>query len=345
MPKEKYCVIKGIAGLGNRLITLERGIQYAQSTGRKLYVDWRDGMNGPRGANVFYQYFKLNSVDHITDPSEIVERLSRGGQIYPPLFGMPNFNAPLHDTYRYVPPSLIKNSKAKYLLSLFFPHKMGTLVGSDYWTPKDAPTTTSGYKRTIKSYRSANDFPLGAALSKRLKEDVVVFADFQPICVWNNLRNHIALNNAYQDKIRKFALENRLSQAIGIHVRHTDKKSPVRLSKLMERLNVLVGSKPDTRLFVSTDNVDIEETFRRRFGDKLIVYPKNTPSTSGKGIHHWARCCKDEDLKREIFEGGLADMWLLSMTKYLFRQGNSSFSKISSWLRSDTSRVFDWLKL
>jgi len=47
---EKYLVLKGCAGLGNRLITLLKAIQYCKKTGRRLYVDWADGMFAGGGA-------------------------------------------------------------------------------------------------------------------------------------------------------------------------------------------------------------------------------------------------------------------------------------------------------
>jgi hypothetical protein len=342
--KRKYCVIKGIAGLGNRLMTLEKGIWYAKATGRTVYVDWRDGMNGPKGTNAFYKYFNLRNVDYTSDDNEVADYLGRGADIYPGFFNLPDFNASMLDMCVYTRPALIKRNKIKIILSLVFRHKFGNLIGLDSWNKRSDPKSTR-YGDYIKSYFSMNNFPLGGRLSKRLKEDVVIFADLQPVCVLNNFRNHISLKKEYHDKLQEFALENDLSHAIGIHIRHTDKAPRVQFSKVMERAANMTRSKPSSKIFLSTDNIDIEETFRREFGGRVVVYPKYTPAVSGKGIHHWARCCGDEDIKREVFEGGLADMWLLSMTKYLFRQGNSSFSQISNWLRSDTSRTYDWLTL
>lgn len=60
MRNKKYLVLKGCAGLGNRLITLMGAIRYCERTQRILYVDWADGMFDQEGQNAFTQYFELN---------------------------------------------------------------------------------------------------------------------------------------------------------------------------------------------------------------------------------------------------------------------------------------------
>ena len=54
---QKYLVLKGIAGLGNRLCTLANAIGYAQKTGRILLVD--EGDNVKKGQILAY----LSSTD------------------------------------------------------------------------------------------------------------------------------------------------------------------------------------------------------------------------------------------------------------------------------------------
>jgi hypothetical protein len=58
---ERYLVLKGIAGFGDRLLTLGRALVLARATGRKLVVDWTDlawnhSWPEPRG---FFHYFSL----------------------------------------------------------------------------------------------------------------------------------------------------------------------------------------------------------------------------------------------------------------------------------------------
>jgi hypothetical protein len=58
---DRYLVLKGMAGFGDRLMTLGRALMLAQVTGRRLLVDWTDiawnhAWPEPRG---FFHYFDL----------------------------------------------------------------------------------------------------------------------------------------------------------------------------------------------------------------------------------------------------------------------------------------------
>lgn len=99
------------------------------------------------------------------------------------------------------------------------------------------------------------------------------------------------------------------------------------------------------RIFLSTDNVDVEKEMTIVFGERIVKYPQFLPSDlNGRGIHHWA-FKHNVDNKKQMFEEALADMWILSMCKYLFWQGNSSFSLMSCVLKKDKENIFDWLKI
>ena len=42
MDDKRYLLVKGIAGLGNRILSVLNGILYARLSDRLLFVDWRD---------------------------------------------------------------------------------------------------------------------------------------------------------------------------------------------------------------------------------------------------------------------------------------------------------------
>jgi len=85
---ERWLVLKGIAGLGDRLMTLARAMQFAAATGRTLLIDWsHDSWNHsveePKG---FWHYFDLvdlpASVNVVRGDAEtyaILDRLSAAG--------------------------------------------------------------------------------------------------------------------------------------------------------------------------------------------------------------------------------------------------------------------------
>lgn len=58
--KEKYLIVKGCAGLGNRLVTVMAAIRYCQISKRTLIVDWADGQFDVKGENAFNKCFNIS---------------------------------------------------------------------------------------------------------------------------------------------------------------------------------------------------------------------------------------------------------------------------------------------
>lgn len=56
MTENKHLLIKGLAGFGNRLLTLSAAIEYAKKTNRKIIVDWCDNMYAQKGKTPFTKY-------------------------------------------------------------------------------------------------------------------------------------------------------------------------------------------------------------------------------------------------------------------------------------------------
>lgn len=55
---DRYLLVKGRAGLGNRMLCALTGILYARLAGRRLLVDWSDPIYAEGGLNVFHRYFR-----------------------------------------------------------------------------------------------------------------------------------------------------------------------------------------------------------------------------------------------------------------------------------------------
>src|SRR5438067_4802926 len=60
---ERYLLVKGRAGLGNRMLALLIGILYGRLSRRRLVVDWSDRTYSDDGENVFHRYFSCPSCD------------------------------------------------------------------------------------------------------------------------------------------------------------------------------------------------------------------------------------------------------------------------------------------
>jgi hypothetical protein len=81
MSECKYLVVKGIAGLGNRMLSVLTGILYARLTGRRLIIDWSDPVYSNDRSNVFHSFFQspLIRPDHeIPATDSVIPDIWRG---------------------------------------------------------------------------------------------------------------------------------------------------------------------------------------------------------------------------------------------------------------------------
>jgi len=71
-PSNKYLVVIGTGGMGNRIENLLTCILYAKLTNRILFVDWSDSAFSKDGKNIFNKFFPLLDVDHVVHLPEDV---------------------------------------------------------------------------------------------------------------------------------------------------------------------------------------------------------------------------------------------------------------------------------
>jgi hypothetical protein len=92
---ERYLVLKGMAGFGDRLMTLGRAIVLARATGRKLVVDWTDVTWNHVWPNPcgFFHYFALIgeaaevlAVDSDEEVITLLTELNTESSVVPPVF-------------------------------------------------------------------------------------------------------------------------------------------------------------------------------------------------------------------------------------------------------------------
>ncbi|NLZ74161.1 MAG: hypothetical protein GX905_10190 [Bacteroidales bacterium] len=329
----KYLVLKGCAGLGNRLITLTNAIQYATSSNRVLLVDWADGMFRKKGENVFYDYFDIKGVTHIKSINEIETFIPK--TCYPRIWGQ-NPKASVYDLY--------EPNHANFLLK-FFPSKLhGRLaLPHGYWQLKQKSSSTINRDwLTIKAFFNRNNIPYGGKYSNQMKEDVVFFADYIPPFSGKFLKKHIEPVSEIQREINNLANEWKLyTNTIGVHVRMTDKQPSNSLQYLKEKISHL--NLENYQIFLATDNIEAEEFFQSNF--KNIVFTKKwrpNGEARNKGIHQYASRNEDYEMAERQLRESIIDMWLLSKCEYLIWQENSSFSRVSAVLKNEPSKTFSW---
>ena len=330
---QKYLVLKGVAGLGNRLCTLVNAIGYAQKTGRILLVDWSDGVYGVMGKNVFYQYFKLNQIPYIESITEIPA--SDLLDSYPPLWGE-HPTANVYDLYvsagGYISRKIIHNRILKGAFSKI--HK--------YWHPKEECISTKSDFQAIRAIFNKNDIPFGGNYRKNMKQKVLFFADFYPVFSYDVLRKNISLSDEMQTELNQMIKQLGIDgNTIGVHVRMTDLQPKSSLECLTRKIDKMQPNHFST--FLATDNDQVEEYFSRQYKNVVCLPKHRLENTDSKtGIHHYAIRTGDYSLAETTLKESILDMWLLSKCGYIFCQGNSSFSKISAILKNQPEKTFVW---
>lgn len=347
--ENKYLVLKGCAGLGNRLLTIKDAILYAKANKRTLYIDWSDGWHLNKNQNSFYIYFDLIGVDYIKSIAPIINAYNNGATTYPKSLTTDDLNQDIYSNFYF------KIRKPNKYISHYFSYLENTnwayLVRNRFWY-RINKNNNNPFKRLYTSINSTNKFLFGSLLhTTKREENIVLYTDFGTFENSDEIFKYIKLKDEYIDRFTNFAVSQYLNNRIGIHIRYTDKRPTTSLEHLFNMIDTIYLPKSQG-IFLSTDNPEIEELFRQRYKELVITYHKEMPpigcNNVGKadfgGIHHWA-INQDLETKKQLFEATIADMWLLSMCKYLLWQGNSSFSYISTILKKDKTNIIDWTRI
>lgn len=324
--RKKYLIVKGCAGLGNRIYTLSNALNYANKTGRILLVDWSDGQFAPVEQNAFDLFFEIKNypIIHSLNEIEKIEGLS----VFPTEWKK-HLNSAIYDHYESADINLLRKMPSRLMWT--FP-RLSMKTG--YWRKLG-----NKVKSDFANFIDPKNFIKGEYYSKNIKQDVVVFVDFSPKYYENIVRCNIQLKESTSNKINDFAnAKNLQTDCIGIHIRYTDKKPDASFEKLYERIEKI--GMEGKKIFLSTDNREIEKMMKEKY-HHIITFPKFLPDEQKEGLHQWALYNKDESAKVTMFEESIIDMWLLSKCEYLIFQENSSFSQISRILKNDT-KSFGW---
>lgn len=339
--KDKIVIVKGIAGLGNRLRCVAAAMEYAASTGRSLYVDWKDGMFALEGENAFNQYFEIFNFPHVDDFSELIL-----DTFYPSVYAkLPMDNS----IYNYFEKEQIENRFVrkgmhymfKILHALPVPDSAVCKMSMFY----QAFVLTKEYQQ---KFNEKGKFAFGAHLDRGHNEDAVIYCDNVPFYKQVTLKRHVRLKSEIQERVDKFVSEQQLDKdTVGVHVRASGKKCYGDMQKFIRKLKAFNVEKGIKRVFLCTDNAEIEELFKKEFSDSLVMQPKFLPKIKEgeTGIHDLARDSKDADLQKRLTDEAVIDMFALSKVTYLFYQFGSTFSEISAVYHDNKDKCQSWMSL
>lgn len=304
--RSRIVLVKGIDGLGNRVLSLLSAILYARLAGRGVVADWRDGTYADAGVDAFPLLFDSDSVASWDGPLSSAsvapwmweDRLHlSAAQVCRSLGPGARWNCPfVGELFSFDPGEL--EHPAEVLVTWSSVHCVGRL--------------RRHFSGRWREWRTMGD---EAILARLLAEELA----FHPEIV------------ARAEEIRRAWPERTW---IGVHVRNTDRTT--NLARLFWRLDALIARKPNAGVFLATDDAGVEALCRVRY-PVVTTVPKWFPSSGP--LHRLSSPCPD---RLAMARASLVEMRLLASCDDLVINGNSSFSLITKLLwRGDPRRVVD----
>lgn len=336
---QKYLLIKGCAGIGNRLFTLASAIRYAKASGRAVIVDWRDGVFAAAGKDAFRLFFRLEGVQE--GDLGLISTTDNSFSVYPTPM-KEHLQERLYDCF-----AACSSVRLKLIPRInHFRGRLSRLSQFWYFRPGDnfnKPIFSDS--AALSGLFSGQHLEYGHKLSLHHKEDVVIFADYWPRDVAGKDFSQIRISHELLQKAQKLADEIGINKStVGLHIRCSDKKPGKEFGRLRQLLERQV--KQGWKIFLATDNQSIETEFQSCFGPSLLALPKFYPNNNNEeNIHQWSMRQGDYSHAERIYEESLLDILLLASCPCIYYQGNSSFSRISLILNDGRSEARDWLKM
>ncbi|WP_084659605.1 nodulation protein NodZ [Rhizobium sp. IBUN] len=284
----KVLLTKAKGGFGNRMLSAVTGIVLAELGGRVPVIDWRDGMYGPAGVNVYPLLFN--------DPVGIDPgRFDDECDVAPALWSGQLSSHPV-DIVRERFPRSHSNPFIYRKLSI-------DLAGLD-------PPQSVG---VFWSY-----LPKLSRLRRRMRHDLRFAGRPHNDIMHEKLKHHFSPVGPVLEAVEGL-FANRACPVIGVHIRFTDRKVSVpRIEREVRRIRERI---PDSDIFLATDNAEVQARVMAAF-HRVFVVDKSL-AVDGRPLHVAADSF--DDPLREA-RNALIDMWALSRCDWLVHSSQSTFS-------------------
>jgi hypothetical protein len=294
----KYLVVKAKGGMGNRMLCAVTGILYGQLTGRKTVIDWRDESYSTDGTNAFPKFFSCPNVYSAT-------LLPEHGSVRP--------NVWANELHKSMDSMIGERDTSKHS-SIFIHRKYSVDVRrTDYQEDIIVFWYYTGRINCLKGHLNNHNSGFASLSSDKIIRKVLL--------------DQMPLSGEVRQRIEDFkSAAGWPSKIIGVHIRYTDMKTD--LACYERALQRFLQQEPNAHIFLSTDNQQINDDYRRRFKN-VFSTPKWFPDNSS--AMHQNAACPDR-----VINGieSLVDMYLLADCDYLIYPGGSTFSSISRCLSS-----------
>jgi hypothetical protein len=304
---QRLVLVKGIGGLGNRMLSVLTASLFAVAAKRRLLVDWRDpiftGRSG-NAPNLFPDLFSSPLMEPLPD--------TIASQSVAPELWRSRLNDTVADVGRDHDPKFFAKFESFRRLGislrrLEYPEDL--LV---FWSWREVVRPLRPYlPRIDNQFRNLSQIGVLREAARRY---------LQP-----NERVNAILDQFVRDHFQK--------RMLGLHIRATDIQSPV--EKLIRLAQKIVRRENCDGVFCSTDNADVEERVRKILPN-VVMTPKELPK--GSVPLHYDPDCQN---RTERATQALVDMLLLARCQSLVYASRSSFGYVASIYAADGQVVVD----
>jgi hypothetical protein len=295
---EKVLLVKGKAGMGNRLLAVLGAILYARLTGRGLHVDWSDRAYSNDRSNSFPRLFAR--------PTLVGgEPIFRSTSVAPEAWAAHLRLSVDELLARHGADDADHSADVRARFSI-------DQARADYTEDVLVRWAWTDEVFRLRPHLRGAFASLAACTDEALLRKIV--------------REDVGLSEPIRQRVHEVQTREFSDVTIGMHIRHSDRRNKYQqYPAIIERIR---RQYPRATLFLATDNASVEADLCRRYG--RIVVTKKWYAPPGTPLHRGG-VCPD---KLELGIEALTDLWLLGRCDYLVYNSTSSFGLFASLLSS-----------
>jgi hypothetical protein len=223
----RYLLVKGRSGLGNRMLGAASALLYAQITGRRAVIDWRDGFYADRGTEAFERLFDSPETGSLGDLPDTpsVHPVAWEGRL----------DWRLDDLDK----ELALGSKARSWRA--------TCVDPTRADISHDVVVMWAWKSLIEWMRPIMEPETARTPAVELHRQL--------------LRRHFRPRAEIEERVAAFRAAHLGARSVGVHVRYSDRRS--RVDSIERRLERVLLAEPGLGVFIATDNREMRDRFER----------------------------------------------------------------------------------
>ncbi len=286
-------LLRASGGMANRLQAVAAGVAYCLLSGRRLCVDWRDGVYSDDSSNVFPLWFNLRGIES----ASVEEAVTAADNSLYPSFWRSWLKEPVAVEYLFNNNHMSPENVARTSIDFSrFDYEQEVLVG---WGWNMAPALALA---PLLREKFADGF--GKDDRETLR---VLFKDY------------IVLDRGLEEVVDEFSSAHfSPGRTVGAHIRHTDLKAPLEgMIKAIRDVTV-----PSDTVFLATDNILVQKSVERIFA--RVVHTEKVFPEAGETLHGYTPGISRVQSGREA----LVDMYLLARCDAVVHFSRSSFARI-----------------